>query len=382
LNVTNYLDRAVKALRSIGLNLAEREPTPVLPLLDMVQQYDATRVMSIAATLQYASTFNAAVREQIGGMDISARYADIAGGFTSIREDAAQMAGWMEDGKLDMGEKLQLAWMNFRRGSIPDRFDTIKSAYLAVAKAADDQIQRESTVLTAYQDFRLALKAAEVDAQDVLLIATQALNQRKAALSAASMEVEKEGLDEPTRVRLELARDEAVRAVQVEDKAYQIVKDLADDLKTSYNSAELVFARLQQTHTVKERLYQRSVTFFNTNEVVFTGLAASFTSMSGLAESTNAMNAMTDGISQGLEALAKTGGKQLEAGMRAGYGRTVRAESVRALADAVVEFQSSSQNLIAQLRQESTLAAQEIATATEQGKQRFAALVNKGATHG
>jgi len=381
LKIANYLDRAVAGLRSIGLSIAEADPAPILPLLDIVQHYDPARIISIAATLQSASTFNAAVREQIGGMEISDRYADIASGFTSIREDAAEMAGWMEDGRLDMAEKLKLAWMNLRRGSVPDRFAKIKESYVGVAKAADDQLLREKTILDAYQDFRLALKASEIDAQEVLAIATKSLDGRKAVLSEAVAGVDKPGIDGAAKSAMELARDEALRAVQDEDKCYQIVKDLADDLKTSYNTAELVFARLQQSHVVKERLYQRSVTFFGTNELVFTGLAASFTSMSGLAETTNTLNAMNDGISQGIEALAKTGGQQLEAGMRAAYGSTIRVNSVRALADAVIEFQSSSQNLIEELRKESTLAAKEIEAATEQGKKRFADLINKGSVN-
>ncbi|MGV3654043.1 MAG: merozoite surface protein 3b, partial [Noviherbaspirillum sp.] len=172
---------------------------------------------------------------------------------------------------------------------------------------------------------------------------------------------------------------EALRTVQDEDKSYQIVKDIADDLKTAYNTAELVFARLQQTHAVKERLYQRAVTFFSTNEVVFTGLSASFTSMAGLSEATNTMEAMKTGMNQGLEALAKTGGAQLEAGLRSGYGSTLQASSVQALANAVVEFQAQTLTLVQEMRKESTQAAQEIEAAAEDSKRRFVALISKGA---
>jgi len=377
MNNISYLDRAVTALRTIGVNLANREPAPIVPLLDKVAKYDAAKITAIATTLQYSSTFNAAVREQIQGMDISTRYAEITSSFNSIREDAEQMSVWIADGKLDFSERIQLGWMKMRRGSIPDRFNDIRSTYLTVAKSANDQIAREEAILEAYRDFRMALKASEVDAQDVLTVATAALEERKAALNSANLATENVA-DNAERARLELARDEALRAVQDEDKSYQIVKDIADDLKTSYNTAELVFARLQQTHTIKERLYQRAVTFFSTNEVVFTGLAASFTSMAGLSETTNTLDAMTDGINQGLEALAKTGGQQLEAGLRAGYGSTLRASSVTALASAVVDFQASSLKLIDELRQESTQTAKDIERATEDGKQRFIALLNKG----
>lgn len=377
MNQISYLDRAVNALRTIGVNLGNREAAPVVPLLEKVSKYDAVKITAIATTLQYSSTFNAAVREQISGMDISTRYADITTGFNSIREDAEKMAGWMADGKLDFQERIQMGWMKMRRGSIPDRFNDIRASYLEVAKAANEQIQREAAILEAYRDFRMALKTAEVDAQQVLEVATRALEERKAALDTANKATENVA-DAVERARLELVRDEALRAVQDEDKSYQIVKDIADDLKTSYNTAELVFARLPRPHTIKERIYQRAVTFFATNEVVFTGLAASFTSMAGLAETTSTMDAMTDGINQGLETLAKAGGQQLEAGLRAGYGSTLKASSVSALANAIVEFQGSSLKLIEELREESTRTSKEIEAATEDSKQRFIALLNKG----
>lgn len=379
MNNTSYLDRAVSSLRALGINWATPKDAPVVPLLEKVQKYDTTRIAGIASTLQQSSAFNAAVREQIKGMDISTRYADIATRFDSIRTDAQEMVEYMADGKLDFTERLKLSWMRMRRGSIPERFEGIRKDYLEVAASAHDQIKRENGILEAYRDFRMALKASEADAQEVLKTATAALAERKSALDKANTVVEQySGTDDAERSRLELARDEALRAVQDEDKSYQIVKDIADDLKTSYNTAELVFARLQQTHTVKERLYQRAVTFFSTNEVVFTGLAASFTSMAGLNEATQTMEQMKAGMNKGLEALAGAGTQQLEAGLRAGYGSTLQASSVKALAESVVEFQASSLKLVEELRAESTRTAAEIEAATEDSKRRFTALINKG----
>lgn len=376
----NYLDRAVSALRTLGINMQMEKGAPVVAILEKIARYDNAKVAAIAATLQQSSSFNAAVREQIAGMDISTRYADIAERFNSIRDDAQQMAGWIADGKLDFRERVQQNWMRLRRGSIPDRFNGIRATYHEVAQSANDQILRENTILEAYRDFRMALKAAEVQAQELLNTATAALNEKRSALQAANAVVESyAGDDAAERARLELARDEALRVVQDEDKSYQIVKDIADDLKTAYNAAELVFARLQQTHNVKERLYQRAVTFFSTNEVVFTGLSASFTSMAGLSEATNTMEAMKAGMNKGLEDLAQMGNNQLEAGWRAGYGSTLQASSVKALANAVVEFQTHTIKLVEELRKESTQTAKEIEDATEDSKRRFVELVSKGA---
>lgn len=379
--MSNYLDRALTGLRTLGINLLQPVPdAPVLVLLDRVAQYDTAKVTAIAAVLQQSTTFNSVVREQIAGMDISTRFMDITQSFTSIREDAAAMAGWMDDGRLDTLEKLKLSWMNLRRGSIPSRFSEIRENYLQVCKSANDQISRETVILEAYLDFRMAMKAAEVDAQQVLALAGQVLEQRTQALNEANAQVTAaETLAPAERAALELRRDEAVRALQDEDKRYQIVKDIADDLKVGYNMAEMVFARINQVHVIKERQYQRMVSFFSTNEVVLTGLAVSFTSNSGLAEATNTLNATTDGISKGLEALGSTGNTQLEAAVKASYGSTIKVDSVRALAEATLSFQTDMHGLTETYRAESSNASRDIAEAVEEAKRKFAALLTKAA---
>lgn len=379
--MSNYLERAITGLRTLGINLLQPvQDAPVLVLLDRVAQYDTSKVTAIAAVLQQSTAFNSMVREQIEGMDISARFMDITQRFTSIREDAAAMAGWMDDGRLDTLEKLKLSWMNLRRGSIPSRFNDIRDNYLQVCKSANDQIARESVILESYMDFRMAMKAAEVDAQHVLSVAAQALEQRTLALNDANAQVTAaEQLQPAQRSALELRRDEAVRALQDEDKRYQIVKDIADDLKVGYNTAEMVFARINQVHVIKERQYQRMVSFFSTNEVVLTGLAVSFTSNSGLAEATHTLNATTDGISKSIEALGSTGNQQLEAAVKASYGSTIKVDSVRALADATLSFQTDMHGLTETYRVESSNASRDIADAVEESKRKFAALLSKAA---
>ncbi|WP_236176978.1 merozoite surface protein 3b [Pseudomonas qingdaonensis] len=379
--MSHYLERALTSLRTIGINFIQPvQDAPVLVLLDRVAHYDTTKVTSIATVLQQATSFNSMVREQIEGMDISTRFMDITQSFTSIREDAAAMAGWMDDGRLDAMEKIKLTWMNVRRGSIPSRFADIRENYLKVCKSANDQIARESVILESYMDFRMAMKAAEVEAQQVLAIAGEALQQRTLALNEANARVaDAESAEPAARAALELGRDEAVRALQDEDKRYQILKDIADDLKVGYNTAEMVFARINQVHVIKERQYQRMVSFFSTNEVVLTGLAVSFTANSGLAEATHTLNATTDGISQGLESLGSTGNQQLEAAVKASYGSTIKVDSVRALADATLSFQTDMKQMADTYRAESSNAARDIAEAVEEAKRKFAALLTKAA---
>ena len=376
--VIPYIDRAVQLLNKIGIIIKPQADAPILKLLDNVAEIDKNRVIAIARTLQQQSAFNQVVREQIDGVEVSQRYTKIVNHFDSIRTDMEKMLGWLDDGRLDFFERIKIGWMKLQRGSIPDRFNLIKKTYLQVSQETGNQIEREHIILNAYQDFRFGLKQAQITAEELVQIATARLEECKDKLSLAINDVDnfKED-DHVAKARLELIRDEALRNVQQEDSRYQIILDLANNLTVSYNSAEAVFARIQQTTSVKERVYQQSVSFFSTNEIVFTALSASITSLTGLSESTKTLEAMKDGMNKGIESIASAGNKQLEESLRAGYSSTIKADSLRALVDAIVNYQESSQQLIAELRNESIDNAKEIDRIVEDGKQRFNNIILK-----
>ena len=376
--VVTYVDRAVQVLNKIGIILKPQTDAPILKLLDNVTEIDKNRVMSIARTLQQQSAFNEVVREQIDGVQVSQRYTKIVNHFDSIRTDMEKMIGWLDDGRLDFFERIKIGWMRLQRGSIPDRFNLIKDTYLEVSKETGNQVERERIILNAYQDFRFGLKQAQITAEELVNMATARLEDCKNKLSLAIAEVDNFNSDDHVaRARLELIRDEALRNVQQEDIRYQIILDLANNLTVSYNSAEAVFARLQQTTSVKERVYQQSVNFFSTNEIVFTALSASITSLTGLSESTKTLEALKDGMNKGIESIASAGNKQLEEALRAGYGSTIKADSLRSLVEAIVNYQESSQQLISELRNESIENAKEIDRIVEDGKQRFNNIILK-----
>ena len=376
--VVPYVDRAVQVLNKIGIILKPQTDAPILKLLDNVTEIDKNRVMSIARTLQQQGAFNEVVRDQIDGVEVSQRYTKIVNHFDSIRTDMEKMIGWLDDGRLDFFERIKIGWMRLQRGSIPDRFNLIKDTYLEVSKETGNQVERERIILNAYQDFRFGLKQAQITAEELVKMATARLEDCKNKLSLAIAEVDNFNSDDHVaRARLELIRDEALRNVQQEDSRYQIILDLANNLTVSYNSAEAVFARLQQTTSVKERVYQQSVNFFSTNEIVFTALSASITSLTGLSESTKTLEALKDGMNKGIESIASVGNKQLDEALRAGYGSTIKADSLRSLVEAIVNYQESSQQLISELRNESIENAKEIDRIVEDGKQRFNNIILK-----
>ncbi len=375
-----YLDKALDKLNELGLVPEKTEEAPILSLIEQISDLDEEKAIAIARTLNQASLFNQVVREQIEAMRIGQRYQDIAQAFNSIRNDAKSMVDQLSDGKLSFIERLENVWMKVTRGDIPKRFQEIKETYLDVARDSKDQIEREQLILDAYRDFRGALKQAEVLAADILNQAETALDVAKQALQASSQAIEdNQSEDRATIARLELNRDEKLRALQNADDRYQIAKDLADNLKLSYNTTESVMTRLIQTTDIKERVYSQSVSFFGTNEIVLTALSASFTGLSGLFESTEALNAMKEGISDSLEVLADVGGKVQEEAIKAGYGPTIRAAAVKKLVDSIVNYQERSVALIDEMRAASTRNAEEVRLAVEEGKQRLAQLATEGA---
>lgn len=374
-----YLDKATSALRDLGIIPPQAMDAPINGLLEKISDLDQDRIVIIARTLGQTSVFNEVVREQTQAMEIGERYRQITEAFNSIRDDTKKMVDQLDDQKIDFFERINNVWMKLSRGDVADRFDEIKEIYLDVTRSTKDQIQREQIILDAYRDFRGALKHAEVMALEVLRTAERKLEAAKADLQRSSDAVGNfKGAEVADRARLELARDEQLRRTQDEEKRYQIAKDLSDNLTVSYNTSEVIMARLMQMTNAKERVYAQAVTFFSTNDSVFTALKASFTGMFGLNESTQTLNEMKEGVSRSLEVLAEIGDQVGEAAVKAGYGPTIRADAVRKLVDSVITFQERSQEIIGEMRRLATQNSAEIRDAVEDGKRRIARLVAEG----
>ena len=375
-----YLDKAVNGLRDLGLVPVRPDEAPITALIEQVSDLDEDKTLAIARTLSHTTLFNEVVREQITQMKVGERYETITEAFNSIRDDAKSMVDQLDDGKISTLERLQNAWMKLTRGDIPNRFSKIKDTFHDVSADTKEQIKREAKILESYKDFRVALKEAQILAFQLLKKAEGEVEAAKTRLASASKAVEEEkGQDRERAARLELERDQRLRELQDQDKRYQIVKDLAENLSVSYSTTEVVMARLAQSTEVKERVYAQAVSFFGTNESVFTALNASFTSLQGLHESTQTLDAMKAGVNQSLETIAEVGGKVQEEALRAGYGPTIKAESVKKLVDSVVNFQEKSRSLIVEMRDLATRNEQEISAAVETGKQRMAELARSGA---
>lgn len=374
-----YLDKAMGAIKQLGIWPEQAGEQPITGLLNEITGLDENKVILIGRTLTQASAFNEVVRSQVAAMNVGERYEDITNGFNSIRDDAKGLVDQLDDGKLDLMERVSNVWMKVSRGDIATRFDKIRNTYLDVSKETKNQVDREHTILEAYRDFRGALKQSEVMALELLDVATKKLEEKKTILSGASDALAKFTEGTPAdRAKLEMDRDEKLRDLQNEERRYQIAKDLSDNLTISYSTSEVVMARLMQTTQAKERVYQQAISFFSTNETVFTALSASFTGLFGLHESTQTLNAMKEGMSKSLETLSEIGDRVGEEAIKAGYGPTIRADAVKKLVDSVVTFQEKSRVIINEMRDSATKNSAEIRDAVEDGKRRLAQLAADG----
>src|SRR5690606_31027075 len=133
-----YLDKAVNAIRDLGLWPESQGEQPITSLLSQITELDETRVILIGRTLSQASAFNEVVREQVAAMQIGERYEDITKGFDSIRDDAKGMVDQLSDNQIDRCERVSNMWMKVRRRDIATRFNKIRDTYLAASKDTKD----------------------------------------------------------------------------------------------------------------------------------------------------------------------------------------------------------------------------------------------------
>jgi hypothetical protein len=371
-SMREYLDRAVGVLKKFGVDSANTAPQELIHLLEDVKYLDEAKVLAIADVIQHMSAFNALVRENVEGVTIGNRYMNITEMFDSIREDSKRLIGQLDDGKISGTEKVSNLWMKLRRGTPSDRFEEIVGVYSEVAKDTKEQLRREEAIMEGYIDFRFALKEAEVLARELFDQHVPILEAAKKALSDSQQALDTySGTDEGGKSQLELVRDEARYRFEQEDETYQLLKDIAENLEIGYDVGETLITKLKQTHDVKERVYRRAVTFFTTNEHVFTILGTVYTSQHGLHEVTQATEAMKEGVNKGLEDVADLGRELERAALKAGYGSTINPESVQKLVDAISGFQIESLEMVAELRRESEESTKAIRKSVEEGKKKY-----------
>jgi len=375
--IQHYLDKAVQVLQQFGIATTS-QPNELVKMLDEVKAIDEPKVLAIAKTIQQMGTFNQLVRDNVESINVGNRYLEITQMFDSIRDDSKTLIKQLDDGKFSLAEKAQNLWMRIRRGTPSARFEKIAEVYKQVSADTKNQLDRELAIMDGYIEFRFALKEAEILSRELISEHDPKLKQVQAELTTAQEAVvAAEGSEATDRSKFELARDVARNAFEKEDRRYQLLKDVAENLSVGYDVGETLITKLKQTHDVKEQVYRRSVTFFTTNEHVFTILGTVYTSQLGLNEATQATEAMKTGVNKGLEDVASLGRDLERAALKAGYGSTISPASVEKLVNAISDYQVESMQMIADLRKESDDNAKEIRRVVEDGKKRFQETIHR-----
>ena len=121
-----YLDKATSALRDLGIVPPKAEDAPINALLEQISDLEPDKIAVIARTLSQAERVQRgrARADRGHGRSASATRRSPTS-FNSIRDDAKAMVDQIDDGKLDLFERVTNVWMKIcaRRHRRPLRQD-------------------------------------------------------------------------------------------------------------------------------------------------------------------------------------------------------------------------------------------------------------------
>jgi hypothetical protein len=373
-NAPKYMNSAIEKIKELGLSLVEPDSSLVAPLVSKLAELDNARALVIGRTLTYQGVFAEMADKNISAMTYGSRFEEITESFNSIVDDMKRMVGQAERNGVSFGERFGNLYMKVSRGDVAYRFDKVQSVFKDVMKDSLDQARREERILAAYVDYRGALKEASVLTFDLMTLAQEQWDAKKAeTLKANDAVVGAASVAPGERARLELARDEAKLAEDAAEARWQSTKRISENLETSYNVADMTFKRLEQIIRSKNEVVDEGNAFFSTNQIVFTALKVTVTGYIGLHEATQSVNAMKEGRAKAINAIADSGDKLLEAATTAAYTSTdnATAAAMKNLIEKTVSWQVREKELIAAARKQSSENTAQIAKDAEEGRQRL-----------
>lgn len=373
------LQSAIDKIKGLGLRTEPKGPQAIVTIIEAIKDVDEEAALFVARTLAEQVVFDQLVVSKISGIAVGEEYTEINEGFNSIREEAkAAVTDAASGRKKGLLASVASFFKEATEGDISDRFKKIEERFEQVTTSLEAQLKGEAEILAAYKLFRNALGRSHVAALEIkkkldtiLANAKEKAAAAQAAVDAAPSE------DEAARVSLALERDAANDQRDREDSRWQVAKDLAESLQIAYSVTEVTMKKLEDTSKLKDRIWRRAVTFFATNRSTLAALKANYSATVGLAQGTNALDAMTDGVNKSLEDLADVTGKVNEKAIRSGYGATIDPNSVGKLVDAVIAETEQTIPLIEEMRVFATESAASIDAKVEEGKQRYSELANR-----
>lgn len=372
------LQKAVDIVKSAGLRNEVRKPQAIVAIIEEIKDVDPDLVYFIARTLGEQVAFDDLVVQKISGVAVGDDYKEITAAFDSIRQDAKEAAQNAADGDEGFFDKIVGFFKEATKGDVAERFAKIEDRFEQVTSALAAQLKGEKEILDAYQLFRVALGQSQVAAAKVKEKLQVLLDDANAKLAAAQKAVDDAtAVDEATKLSLQIARDSARNAASLAETRYDVGKDLAENLMIAYSVTDVTMKKLEGTSKLKDRIYKRSVSFFATNRSTLASLKANYNASIGLAEGTNALDSMTDGINKSLTDLAEVSGQIDRKAIKSGYGATIDAGVVKALTNALMTEMEEYSKLVSESRAEATKNADEIRADVEESQRRYTEIATK-----
>jgi len=369
--ILQYLESSLQVLEKVGISIRDKKESQLVNLLQEVADLDQAKVLNIAQVVQYAGAYNELVRDNVRAMRFADRYGTITTLSDSVIEDANTSVKQLEDGKIDLAEKTRNFAVRIMRGTPASRFDKVKDICEAVNNDVKKQIDAESAILTAYVDFRSALKEAEAQSKELLKIQAGNLETAKQDFVSANQAVDAYTIDDANKARLQGERDRFDFAFKTENRRYQLLLDVSQGFTTGYAAGEVLMAKLSLSHEGKEQIYRRGIVTLELHDMLFTAMSAAYTSILGGLEAAEVQNARTKSIEKGLEHLTQFGAEVGKKVIEAGYGPMIHVEPIKRAVDALIAERVASLELIGKCRAESEQNATEVSKYVEEGKQRY-----------
>ncbi|HEX7654980.1 MAG TPA: hypothetical protein VF607_15835 [Verrucomicrobiae bacterium] len=372
------LSQALDKLRQLGVTPGSVAMVPAVNLVGELQTVDVDRATRLARVFQAEADFNELAREQTVGMAVGDAHTKIARNFDSIIEDTRAIYGHLhDDGKIDMWEKLDIARRTLvHGGSIPSRFKSVRELFLDATKRCQQQLEHEQTIIEAYNAFRAAYGEGMVDALELQQVCQQNVTTVKA--QSQTVIAAWEAITDPIeKAKKNLEKNQAVEAVELADRKYQVATNLVNDMRVGQGAGDAVVEKLKQTHKAKIAVQDRAITFFGTNEHVITALCVALQSEKGLNERTQTLEELQRGTEKAMDVLAEIGTKVDKQAIEKAYGQSLSPEVVGRLVDAMVNYQKEVIELTASARAQAEESAKAIAARTQAGQEELARLAVK-----
>lgn len=377
----NRMEKALSLFKSVGINISspkESGADQISGLMKDLLPFGDTDLTAILRTMRVMNQVQDRIRNELTQVEAGERYVEMAKDFTSIRKDGKRMLEQVEAGKTTIMDRVANTWMDFSRGSIQKRYNSIEEVATAIHADSAKTLKTMRAVSQAYDEARSGFQEARILAGNIRNKTKASWDQAKEALSAADghlSELREMGADDNSINIAVLNRDAQLSAAREAERLYDLATDLYNNLSVGYETGDVISVRLNQASTVHERALSQSITFFQTNSHVLTALSAAASSLRSIHETTQGVETMKKGIDDALGDLGTTGNKILEAGIRAGYGATINPNTIRKLMDDIITFQENQHVIKNEMRAEAENAEKEIRQITEDGRERISKLI-------